>query len=79
MDSPAEAVQTEAALTRLHHIRDEHASPQMKSHEYLAERCAPPLLRERSRSSLEASHGNVEEVLDALYKDGATPKSDTAT
>lgn len=82
-DSPAdnafEAAQTEAALTRLHRIRDEHASPQMKSHEYLAVRCAPPLLRERSRSSLETSHGNVEEALHALYKDGATPESDTAT
>lgn len=83
LDSPAddasEAVQTEAALARLHRIRDEHASPQMKNHEYLAVRCAPPLLRERSKSSLEASHGNVEEALDALYKDGRTAESDTAT
>eukprot|EP00931_Biecheleriopsis_adriatica_P063398 TRINITY_DN38387_c0_g1_i1.p1 TRINITY_DN38387_c0_g1~~TRINITY_DN38387_c0_g1_i1.p1 ORF type:complete len:1234 (-),score=282.91 TRINITY_DN38387_c0_g1_i1:19-3720(-) len=72
------AAQAAAAMARIHEVREEHASSKMQNQEFVALRCAPALLRERSRRSMEATGGNIEEALDMMYSDASRKQSGAA-
>jgi len=58
--------QDPGAMARIHSIHDEHYSSGVSNDEFLAIRCAPPVMRERSRQALEDSDGNINEAIKRL-------------
>lgn len=60
--------QDPGAMARIHSIHDEHYSSGVSNDEFLAIRCAPPVMRERSRQALEDSDGKINEAIKRLEK-----------
>merc|ERR1711941_14238 len=68
--SPSRSAASNAAsLARIHRIHDEHYSPRMQSEEFLAIRCAPPIMREQSRQALQEAEGSVQQAISTLESD----------